>query len=57
LSYRINEGSADAGGLPYRYLIKSTMTIGFGLLLLQGIALMIDSLLVILNIKKPADSQ
>lgn len=57
LSHRINEGSADAGGLPYRYLIKSTMTVGFGLLLLQGIALMIDSLLVILNIQKPADNR
>lgn len=57
LSYRINEGSADAGGLPYRFLIKSTMTVGFGLLLLQGIALMIDSLLVMFGTQKSADEQ
>ena len=57
LSYRINEGSADAGGLPYRYLIKSTMIIGFALLLIQGIALMLNSLLVILGIQKSADDR
>ncbi|WP_448518007.1 TRAP transporter small permease subunit [Rhodoflexus sp.] len=57
LSYRINEGSADAGGLPYRYLIKSTMMIGFTLLLLQGIALMLDSLLIILDIQKSSDNR
>lgn len=56
LSYRINEGSADAGGLPYRYLIKSTMMIGFALLLLQGIALLLDSLLVILGIQKSSEN-
>ncbi|MCS7018203.1 MAG: TRAP transporter small permease subunit [Cytophagales bacterium] len=57
LSYRINEGSADAGGLPYRYLIKSAMTVGFVLLLLQGIALMVDSLLMILGIQQPTENK
>ncbi|MCS6969302.1 MAG: TRAP transporter small permease subunit [Cytophagales bacterium] len=52
MSYRINESSADAGGLPYRYLIKSAITAGFSLLLLQGIALMLDSLLILLRLDK-----
>jgi TRAP-type mannitol/chloroaromatic compound transport system permease small subunit len=36
-SWRVREGSPDPGGLP-RYPIKSVILLGFGLLLLQGIA-------------------
>ena len=32
------EGSPDPGGLPHRYLLKAAIPIGFGLLLLQGVA-------------------
>lgn len=32
------EGSPDPGGLPYRWLLKSAIPLGFLLLLLQGIA-------------------
>jgi TRAP-type mannitol/chloroaromatic compound transport system permease small subunit len=32
------EGSPDVGGLPYRYLLKSAIPIGFALLALQGVA-------------------
>jgi len=44
------EGSPDPGGIPYRYLIKSTVTIGFSFLCLQGISLGLKSLLQILDI-------
>lgn len=37
-SYVIDEGSADPGGLPHRYLLKALIPLGFGLLLLQAIA-------------------
>jgi TRAP-type mannitol/chloroaromatic compound transport system permease small subunit len=37
-SYSILEQSPDPGGLPYRFLLKSLIPIGFGLLLLQSIA-------------------
>ncbi len=37
-AYRFNEGSPDPGGLPYRWLLKSAIPIGFALLLLQGVA-------------------
>jgi TRAP-type mannitol/chloroaromatic compound transport system permease small subunit len=47
ISYRIGEGSSDPGGLPYRFVIKSFMLIGFGLLGLQGIALMVASLVTL----------
>ena len=46
-SYLINESSPDPGGLPARYIIKFSITVGFILLLLQAIALVLDSVLVI----------
>ena len=48
-SYSIGEGSPNPNGLPARYIIKFSITIGFSFLLLQAIAMLIDSLLVILN--------
>ncbi len=46
-SWSTLEGSGDPGGIPYRFLVKSALPIGFGLLLLQGISLGIRSFLVI----------
>lgn len=45
-SYSINEVSADPGGLPFRWAIKSLLPIGFGLLLLQSLAAMLRLWLV-----------
>jgi TRAP-type mannitol/chloroaromatic compound transport system permease small subunit len=39
------EGSPDPGGIPYRFLIKGTIPVGFSLLLLQGISLGLHSFL------------
>ena len=47
IAYRIGEGSPDPGGLPARYIIKYAVTAGLGLLLLQGIANIIDSILLL----------
>ena len=38
-SFRILEGSPDAGGLPFRFLLKAAIPLGFFLLLIQGAAL------------------
>ncbi|MEQ9424364.1 MAG: TRAP transporter small permease subunit [Cyclobacteriaceae bacterium] len=46
-SYEIMEGSPDPGGLPFRFIVKSAIPIGFFLLMLQGISLMLTSLLTI----------
>ena len=43
-AYQLGEGSPDPGGLPYRYLLKAAIPVGFGLLLLQGIAMAIRCL-------------
>jgi len=37
-SYQIGEGSPDPGGLPYRFIIKFCIVIGFVLLALQGLS-------------------
>jgi len=47
-SWLINEGSPD-NGLPARYLIKSAITLGMSLLLLQAISLLINSLSTLLG--------
>ncbi len=48
-SYAVLEGSPDPGGIPYRFLLKACVPVGFILLLLQGISLGIKSLLTILG--------
>lgn len=46
-SFNMAEGSPDPGGLPYRFLLKAAIPVGFGLVLLQGIAHMLRSALVL----------
>lgn len=46
-SLQINEGSPDPGGLPARFIIKFSITIGFILLLLQALALLFRSYITI----------
>lgn len=50
-SFQLNEGSAEPGGLPARYLIKGAIPLAFIFLLLQAIALAFKSLLIILGEK------
>ena len=40
-SFSIGETSSDPGGLPYRWLLKSVLPLGFALLALQSIATLI----------------
>ena len=48
----IMEGSPDPGGIPYRYILKGTITAGFVLLFLQGISLGLRSLLLLVGAEK-----
>ena len=43
-SYRILESSPDPGGLPYRFIIKSVITISFFLLSVVGVVKIMNSL-------------
>jgi TRAP-type mannitol/chloroaromatic compound transport system permease small subunit len=48
-AYIHQEGSPDPGGLPYRFLLKAAIPAGFALLMLQGIANSLNSLLYLLK--------
>jgi TRAP-type mannitol/chloroaromatic compound transport system permease small subunit len=46
-SYQMGEGSPDPGGLPYRYIIKFCIVIGFFLLSLQAVANVLSAIQVL----------
>lgn len=48
-AFSIMEGSPDPGGIPYRFIVKGTMTVGYILLLLQGISMGLHALLQVLG--------
>ena len=48
-AWAVSEGSPDPGGIPYRYLIKACIPVGFVLVLLQGVSLAIKCLSTILS--------
>lgn len=51
----VGEGSPDPGGIPYRFIIKSAIPVGFVLLLLQGVSMGIKSVFELLG--KNTDEQ
>lgn len=50
-SFSMLEGSPDPGGIPYRFIVKGTMTVGYFLLLLQGLSMGAHALLRILGVE------
>jgi len=54
-AYVHQEGSPDPGGLPYRFLLKAAIPVGFALLMLQGIANSLSSLLYLLESQEDKD--
>lgn len=48
-AYASMEGSPDPGGLPYRFVLRAVIPLGFLLLLFQGVALLIKSTLSLLG--------
>ena len=46
-SYRLLESSADAGGLPARYLIKAAIPLGFLFVTIQAFSVIFRSILII----------
>lgn len=55
MSYKFHESSPEAGGLPYRFLIKSMIPVSFGLLFLQGIAASLTQILFLLGHPIPTE--
>lgn len=52
-SFAVMEGSPDPGGIPYRWVLKSCILIGFILVLLQGLSLGIKSFFKIIGVAPP----
>ncbi len=50
-SFNINEESGDPGGLPYRFIIKGSIVLSFGFLILSSIGFTLRSLRVLLTSK------
>jgi TRAP-type mannitol/chloroaromatic compound transport system permease small subunit len=56
-AWSVMEGSPDPGGIPFRFLIKGCIPLGFSLVTLQGISLGIHCLFQILGIEKAKESE
>ena len=56
-AFMMMEGSPDPGGIPFRFIIKGFIPVGFTLLLLQGFSLGLHSLMQILGIEKAKEEQ
>jgi TRAP-type mannitol/chloroaromatic compound transport system permease small subunit len=56
-SFAMLEGSPDPGGIPFRFIVKGTMTVGYALLLLQGLSMGIHALLQILGLETVEEEQ
>jgi len=56
-SYSIMEGSPDPGGIPFRWLIKACIPVGFVLILLQGLSLGFKSLFTILGLDEKMEQK
>lgn len=52
-AFRTGEGSSNPGGLPYRFIVKSFIPIGFLLLTLQAIATLLRAVFVLVTGREP----
>jgi len=52
-SWNMHEISPDPGGLPYRWLLKALIPIGFGLMSLQGVSFLLKNILVLMGKRVP----
>lgn len=50
-SFEVGESSADPGGLPWRFIIKSAIPLGLSLLLLQGFSVLLKSIMTLGNFR------
>jgi len=50
-SWNVNEGSANPGGMDYRYVIKALIPVGFGLFFAQSLSEAIKSAIAYRNVR------
>ncbi len=56
-SFAMLEGSPDPGGIPFRFILKGCIPVGFTLLLLQGLSLGMHSFMQILGIEEAKEDE
>ena len=56
-SFSVMEGSPDPGGIPYRFILKACIPIGYIFLLLQGVSLGIKSLFILLGVSTKEEGE
>jgi TRAP-type mannitol/chloroaromatic compound transport system permease small subunit len=56
-SFAMLEGSPDPGGIPFRFILKGCIPLGFTLLLLQGISLGMHSFMQIMGMEEAKEEQ
>ena len=56
-AYQFAEGSPDPGGLPYRWVLKAAIPLGYFLLIIQGLSECLKNLSFILDRKPPQAEQ
>ncbi len=49
VAYEVGEVSIDPGGIPYRFLIKSMLPLGYLLILIQGVSVFLKNFFVLLG--------
>ena len=54
-AYQFAEGSPDPGGLPYRWVLKAAIPLGYFLLIIQGISESLKSLSFILDQRRQVE--
>lgn len=54
-SFRFGESSPDPGGLPHRWLLKAAIPLGFGLLMIQGVAMAIRGVQVLAGLREEGE--
>jgi TRAP-type mannitol/chloroaromatic compound transport system permease small subunit len=52
-SFRVNEGSPDPGGIPFRWGYKAVILVGFGLLMLQAVSQLIKNFYWMMGWEEP----
>ncbi len=52
-AYNIGERSPEAGGLPYRFLLKAVIPLGFALIALQGVSMALSAAASLLGARSP----
>ncbi len=56
VAFESMEASPDTGGLPFRWIVKSSIVLGAGLLMLQGVAMLLEKILFLIEGKERAEN-